>query len=210
MKVEINNVTKKIGNELVLNNINLKFDNGKIYCIIGRNGSGKTILLKSICGFVKPTTGSILADGIDIYKENVFPKNTGATFENPEYLPNLSGYENLKMIAAIQNIITDKDIEKTMKKINLYEEKDKLFKKYSLGNKQKVAIAQAIMENPELLILDEPFNGLDNNTIKNLIDILEVMKKEGKTIIIATHIKDDIEKISDKIYTIQNGEIIKD
>ena len=210
MKIELNNVTKKLDKELVLNDISLSFDSGKIYGLVGRNGSGKSMLLKTICGFVKPDKGYVKVDGEDIYKNNTFPKKTAALIERPNYLPDLTGYENLKMLASINKIIGDKEILNTLEKVNLLEEKDKKFKKYSLGMKQKLGIAQVLMENPDIMIFDEPFNGLEEESVKKIRKLLLEEKKKDKLIIIATHIKEDINELCDVIYRVDNGKIINE
>ena len=209
MKVELKNVTKRLDKELVLNDISLSLDSGKIYGLVGRNGSGKSMLLKTICGFVKPDKGYVKVDGEDIYKNNTFPKKTAALIERPNYLPDLTGYENLRMLASINKVIGDKEILDTLEKVNLLEEKDKKFKKYSLGMKQKLGIAQVLMEKPDIMIFDEPFNGLEDESVKKIRKLLLDEKKKGKLIIIATHIKEDINELCDIIYRVDNGKIIK-
>lgn len=209
MKIEINGLNKKIGNEIILNDINLEFVGGNIYGLIGRNGSGKSMLLKSICGFIKPDIGTILVDKIDIYKEHTFPKNTAAVLDQSNYMPDLTGFENLKVLASIQNKIGDDEILSALEKVNLISEKDKKFKKYSLGMKQKLAIAQALMESPDIIILDEPFNGLEEESANKIRNVLLNEKKKGKLIIIATHIKEDIDSLCDVLYQMKNGKIQK-
>ncbi len=208
MKIEVKDVTKKLDKELVLNDVSLSLDSGKIYGLVGRNGSGKSMLLKTICGFVKPDKGYVKVGGEDIYKNNTFPKKTAALIERPNYLPDLTGYENLKMLASINKVINDKEILNTLEKVNLLEEKDKKFKKYSLGMKQKLGIAQVLMENPDIMIFDEPFNGLEEESVKKIRKLLLDEKKKGKLIIIATHIKEDINELCDIIYRVDNGKII--
>lgn len=208
MKIEVKDVTKKLDKELVLNDVSLSLDSGKIYGLVGRNGSGKSMLLKTICGFVKPDKGYVKVGGEDIYKNNTFPKKTAALIERPNYLPDLTGYENLKMLASINKVIGDKEILNTLEKVNLLEEKDKKFKKYSLGMKQKLGIAQVLMENPDIMIFDEPFNGLEEESVKKIRKLLLDEKKKGKLIIIATHIKEDINELCDIIYRVDNGKII--
>lgn len=208
MKIEVKDVTKKLDKELVLNDVSLSLDSGKIYGLVGRNGSGKSMLLKTICGFVKPDKGYVKVGGEDIYKNNTFPKKTAALIERPNYLPDLTGYENLKMLASINKVINDKEILNTLEKVNLLEEKDKKFKKYSLGMKQKLGIAQVLMENPDIMIFDEPFNGLEEESVKKIRKLLLDEKKKGKLIIIATHIKEDINELCDIIYRVDNGNII--
>ena len=207
MKIEIKNVTKKIDKEMVLNDISLSLNSGTIYGLVGRNGSGKSMLLKTICGFVKPDKGYVIVNGEDIYKNNTFPKNTAALIERPNYLPELTGFENLKMLASINKKIDDTEILNTLKKVNLLDEKDKKFKKYSLGMKQKLGIAQVLMENPDIMILDEPFNGLEEESANKIRKILLEEKEKGKLIIIATHIKEDIDGLCNVIFHIDKGKI---
>lgn len=207
MKSEIKNVTKKIDKEMVLNDISLSLNSGTIYGLVGRNGSGKSMLLKTICGFVKPDKGYVIVNGEDIYKNNTFPKNTAALIERPNYLPELTGFENLKMLASINKKIDDTEILNTLKKVNLLDEKDKKFKKYSLGMKQKLGIAQVLMENPDIMILDEPFNGLEEESANKIRKILLEEKEKGKLIIIATHIKEDIDELCNVIFHIDKGKI---
>lgn len=209
MILELKNTSKKFSDNVILENINIKFTSGKIYGLIGRNGSGKSVLLKLICGFYAPTTGEILLDGFDYTKDNSFPENTRALIEKPNFLPDLSGFENLKLLASIQNKISDEDIKDAMEKVNVYQEANKKYSKYSLGTKQKLGIAQVLMENPKIMILDEPFNGIENETVNKLRKILIEEKKKDKIIIIASHIKDDINKLADVIYEVDNGHITK-
>ena len=209
MKIEIKKVSKKFKNIEVLKNVSMTLESGHIYGFTGHNGSGKTVLLKLICAFLEPTTGEILFDGKNVIKENSFPPSTRALIEKPNFLSDLTGYENLELLARIQNIIGEKEIEDTLKKVGLEEDKDKLYYKYSLGMKQKLGIAQVLMEDPEILILDEPFNGLDENSIKNIRKILLKEKEKGKLIILATHDKEDIKVLCDEIYKFNDGTIKK-
>lgn len=205
--IELKNVYKKFGENVVLNNINVKFTKNNIYGLIGRNGSGKTMILNTICGFVKPTSGEVIINNVNIYKNNTFPKNTRALIEGPKFLNNLTGYENLELLASINNKVGKKEIEKVLKEVNLFEEKDKIYSKYSLGMKQKLGIAQVLMKNPDILIFDEPFNGLDEQSATKIRKILLKQKEMGKIIIIATHIKEDIEQLCNKIYKIDAGKL---
>lgn len=206
MKIEVTNLSKKFKNNLAVKNVNISFQDGKIYGIIGNNGSGKTVFLKMLCAFYIPTSGIILQDGVNYIKDNLFPKDTRALIESPNFIPELTGFENLKLLAYIQNKISDKEILETLKVVNLFNEKDKKYKEYSLGMKQKLGIAQALMENPHVIILDEPFNGIDDESVikikKRLINI-----KRNKIIIITSHIKTDIIELSDEIYVFKNGEL---
>jgi len=209
MNLELKNVSKMFGENIVLDNINVKFKGGKIYGLIGRNGSGKSVLLKLICGFYSASKGEILLNGVDYSVSNGFPENTRALIEKPNFLPDLSGFENLKLLASIQNKVTEKEILSSMEKVNISKEANKKYSKYSLGTKQKLGIAQVLMENPEILILDEPFNGIENETVKKLRKVLLEEKKKGKIIILATHIKDDIETLADEVFEIDGGHLQK-
>lgn len=209
MKIEIKKVSKKFKDIEVLKNVSMTLELGHIYGFTGHNGSGKTVLLKLICAFLEPTTGEILFDGKNVIKENSFPPSTRALIEKPNFLSDLTGYENLELLARIQNIIGEKEIEDTLKKVGLEEDKDKLYYKYSLGMKQKLGIAQVLMEDPEILILDEPFNGLDENSIKNIRKNLLKEKEKGKLIILATPDKEDIKVLCDEIYKFNDGTVKK-
>ncbi len=209
MKIELKNISKKFGDNYILKDINLTFEEGKIYGLVGRNGSGKTVLLKLLCAFYTPTTGEILFDGKNVIKNKEFPPSTRCLIEKPNFLSDLTGYENLKLLADIQKIIGDNEINDSLKKVGLYEEKDKKYHKYSLGMKQKLGIAQVIMENPNIMILDEPFNGVEEETVNKLRKLLIEEKKKGKIIIIATHIKDDIKELADVVYKFDNGIVTK-
>lgn len=207
MEIKLRNVSKKFKDNIVISNVNLTFNEGKIYSFIGRNGCGKTVLLKLICGFYKPTTGKVLYDDIDINKDVKIAPNTRALIENPDFIPTLSGYENLKLLADIQKKIGKKEIENALIAVNLFESKDKLYYKYSLGMKQKLGIAQVIMEDPDVIILDEPFNGIENESVDKLRSLLLEEKSRGKIILIATHIHEDIDVLSDVVYRVDGGKV---
>ena len=206
--IEIKNVCKEYDGNTILNNINVNFNEGHIYGLIGRNGSGKTVLLNMICGFIYPSDGEILIDKKNIHKNKIFAPNTRALIEKPKFLSNMSGYKNLELLANINKLITEDDINNTLRDVDLFDEKDKLYNKYSLGMKQKLGIAQVLMENPKIMIFDEPFNGLDEQSSKKLRNLLKNIKND-KIIIIATHIKDDIEDLCDVVYKIDNGMLSK-
>lgn len=205
MRIDVKNLSKEFNGIKVLDNVNLQFEEGKIYGLIGRNGSGKSVFLKILCNFYAPTYGEVLFDNINIYKENIFPPETRALIEKPSFLPDVTGFDNLKLLASIQNRISDEEILNTLKKLNLIEDKDKKYKNYSLGMKQKLGIAQVLMENPKIIILDEPFNGIENATAKKVRDILKSEAKSGKIIILASHIKEDIEELADVVYEFDCG-----
>ena len=209
MKLEIKNLSKKFKDVYVLKDINLTFESGKIYGFTGRNGSGKSVLLKIICGFYTPTSGEVLLDNYNYILNNDFPKSTRCLIEKPNFLPDLTGYENLKLLASIENKIGDKEIMDTIEKLNLKEEINKKYSKYSLGTKQKLGIAQVLMEDPKLIVLDEPLNGIENETAKEVRKILNEEKKKDKIIIVASHIKEDIDTLADVVYNIDNSIVEK-
>lgn len=198
--IVVKEVSKSFDDAEVLHDINLEFKEGHIYGFVGRNGSGKSVLFKILCGLYFPTTGSVVIDGVDIHKNNIFPNNMRVLIEKPNFLPNLTGLENLKLLASIQNKITEDDIIDILNKLNLKDDMNKLYHKYSLGMKQKLAIAQVLMEDPEIMIFDEPFNGIEEKTVKIIKNILLEEKKKKKIILIASHIKDDIEQLADIVY----------
>ena len=181
----------------------------QIYGFVGRNGSGKSILFKGICGLLNISNGKIIIKGKEIGKDIDFYDNLGAVLDGAGFLPNLSSFDNLKLLASIRNKISDSDIKSALNKVGLDPNDKKKYKKYSLGMKQKLALAQAIMENPELLILDEPFNGLDSYSVKDIREMLIDYKKEGKTILISSHIKEDIDILCDEVYELDRGNINK-
>lgn len=209
MKIQFLNVTKKFNDITVLKNINITFKSGKVYALVGQNGSGKSVFFKMLCGFYKPTEGQILQDGVDYIKEKKFPESTRCLIEKPYFLPELSGFKNLKLLASIQNKIDDMKIIDTLNLVGLSSEKDKKYSHYSLGMKQKLGIAQVLMEDPRVIILDEPFNGIEKNTANKLREFLKKQAKLDKIIIIATHIDDDINYLADEIYEFDDCQILR-
>lgn len=207
MVINIKNFSKHFRNAEVLSDINLRFESGNIYGIVGTNGSGKTMLLRAIAGLIIPTKGTIMVDDKCLHKEIDFPPEIGILIEKPEFLKNLTGFENLKMLSEVKKQTSDETIKEYMNQFGLEAESKKTVRKYSLGMKQKLGIIQAIMENQKLLILDEPFNGLDEGTVKLFRNMLLDYKKEGRLIIITSHHKEDIEALCDYTYKIENGRI---
>lgn len=202
--VNVNNLYKKIKDDVILNNITFQVKKGEICGIIGRNGSGKSMLFKSICGLINPTSGSI-----EVFKKPIingaFPDNFGAIIEHPGFLPKFSAFNNLKYLASIKNIISDNDIKESIKRVGLDPNNKKSVKTYSLGMKQRLGIAQAIMEKPKLLILDEPMNGLDKEGVALIRNLFIELKREGVTILMSSHNSDDINILCDKVYEMDNG-----
>ena len=205
--IEIINYTKKYNDTCILNNINLTLKKGKCYGFIGRNGSGKSMLFKAISGFIKPTSGMIKVRGKIIGKDIDFPDNTGILIESPGYLPQYTAFENLKFLAGINKKIGDKEIKETLDSLQLHWISDKKVKNFSLGMKQKLGISQAIMENQDILILDEPMNGLDKEGVNIVRKRLLEEKDKGKTILLASHIQEDIEILCDNVFELDNGNI---
>lgn len=209
MEIAVKNLTKSFKGIKILNNVNITFKSKKIIALVGRNGSGKSVLLKLLCGLYIPTEGEILFDNINYNLNEEYPPNTRALIEKPTFMDELTGFENLKLLAKIQNLIGDQEINEALKIVNLYDDKDKKFKHYSLGMKQKLGIAQVIMENPDVMIFDEPFNGIEKRTAEKLRKYLKEKKEEGKLIIIATHIKEDVEELADLVYEVDDGNVKK-
>jgi len=209
MNIEVENLTKIISKNTVLNNINIKMEQGKIYGLKGKNGSGKTMLMRAICGLIIPTEGRVIIDGKVLGKDISFPESIGALIESPGFISNYSGYKNLKILAEIQGKIEEEKIKQTISLVGLDPEDNKKFKKYSLGMKQKLGIAAAIMEEPEIIILDEPTNALDENSIKKLGGILRDLRDRGSLIIISCHDSEELNYLSDEIFFIESGEIKK-
>lgn len=204
--IKISNLKKSLKKQIIFEKVNINFCKGKIYGLTGINGSGKSIFLKTICGFLVPDEGNVIVDDIDIFKNNQFIPNTRVLIDKPSFIDDLTGFENLKLLAEIQNIIDDQVIRDWIRKLNLDE--NKKYKEYSLGMKQKLAIIQTIMENQKIIILDEPFNGLDKKSHQQMINILNEIKKD-KIIIIASHIEKDINELCDEVYEIEEGCIKK-
>jgi len=209
MKIELKKITKRFKDNIVLDNVDIEFNSGKIYGFTGRNGSGKTVLMKIICGFFKPSSGIVLFDKKDINKDFEFPPATRVLIESPQFIPMMTGYQNLKLLADIQGEISKKQIDETLKKVNLYESKDKLYHKYSLGMKQKLGIAQVLMEDPTVIILDEPFNGIEKESVEKIKQLLIEEKDKDKIILISSHIKEDIDFLSDEIFYVDSGKVTK-
>lgn len=201
----VENVTKAFGNQEVLKTVYVKFEMGKIYGIIGRNGSGKTVLLKCICGLLYPSLGTVTVDGKVVGKEVDYPENIGFIIESPGFLSRYSGLKNLKYLASIRGKVKEDEIRKYIELVGLNPDDKKHVGNYSLGMIQRLGIAQALMENPDILILDEPMNALDNNGVEDMRKVMLKMKEQGKLIIIASHVRDDIDILCDEVFGIDAG-----
>ena len=202
--VKLENLCKKFNQETVLKNVNADFHSGKIYGIVGKNGSGKTVLFKTIVGFIRPTSGHVYVRGKEIGVDADFAENVGAIIETPGFLSQSNAYKNLAFLASIRNRISKQQIKAAIEAVGLDAESSKKVGKFSLGMRQRLGIAQAIMEDPDLVILDEPMNGLDKNGIHIVKEVLENLKREGKTVILASHYAEDTE-ICDEVYEMEDG-----
>ena len=206
--IQINNLSLVIKKDTILSDINLHIKKGQITGLVGRNGCGKTMLMKCITGFVKPTKGEVIFDNKKIGSDIDFPKNTGIIIETPSFVPYYSGLKNLTELASLKRKIGRTEIEEVLKQVGLFEARNKHVRKYSLGMRQRLGIAQALMENPDTLILDEPMNGLDNDCVKLIREILSDLRAQGKTILLVSHNMEDIKLLCDEIYEMDRGKII--
>ncbi|MCH5208525.1 MAG: ATP-binding cassette domain-containing protein [Oscillospiraceae bacterium] len=207
--ISINNAVKKFRQAVVLNNVSAEFERGKVHGLIGRNGSGKTMLMKCICGIVPLTSGSVSVDGKIIGKDTGILKNAGVIIETPGFLSGYSAYDNLKFLASINRKIGKDEIKAAIRSVGLDPDDKKHVGKYSLGMRQRLGLAQAIMENPDLLILDEPMNGLDKDGVKDMRQYLLDLKAQGKTILIASHSAEDIDVLCDTVCEMDKGVLSK-
>ncbi|MGN1331715.1 MAG: ABC transporter ATP-binding protein [Lachnospiraceae bacterium] len=203
--LEIKNATKTVKDKILLDEVNLEVSQGEIIGIVGRNGSGKTVLFKCICGFMKLTSGEIWVNAKEIGKGGRLAEGTGIIIENPGFLPAYSGYRNLLFLAGVRNKIDKNKVKEVMETVGLDPDSRKPVRTYSMGMKQRLAIAQAIMEDQELLILDEPMNGLDNSGVEDVRRLLLTLREKGKTILIASHIREDINILCDCVYNMEAG-----
>lgn len=207
--IEIQNAGKCFKRNWVFQNVNASFAKGQIYGLIGYNGSGKTMLLKSICGLVRLSEGAILVDGEEVGVTIDVPASVGAVIEVPGFLPHLSGFANLRYLARLKNQIDDAKIRDTIRLVGLNPDSRKHVGKYSLGMRQRLGIAQAIMENPDILLLDEPMNGLDQQGVNDMKSLLMKLRLQGKTIILASHHSEDIDELCDVVYKMDGGRLSK-
>ena len=206
--IEVQNAVKRFRDQVVLKNVSISFEKGQIHGIVGRNGSGKTVLFKCICGLMHPEEGVILVNGKRVGRDVDMPEDIGAIIEAPGFLPNYSGYKNLRFLANIRRKIGKEEILNVLKTVGLDPESRKHVGKYSLGMRQRLGIAQAIMEDPEILILDEPMNGLDNAGVQDIRALLLELKAQGKTILLASHNHEDIAALCDTVYEMDGGVLL--
>ena len=201
--VKVEGLSKEFRGEMILQDVNITLERGKIYGLVGMNGSGKTVFMKCLCGFLKPTTGKVTVDGKEVGKEIDFPQDLGLMIETPGFIPYMSGKSNLKNLALIRNQIGNYEIEEALRSVGLDPNLKKHVSKYSLGMRQRLGIAQAIMEKPRLLILDEPFNGLDVQGVKDIRELLMSLQKQGVTILLASHYDEDIRTLCEEVYLVR-------
>ena len=205
--IDVQDVTLCIQKKPILQHVTVGFASGKIHGLIGRNGSGKTMLMKCICGFVRPTQGKILVNGKQVGKDMDFPEATGVIIETPGFIPYYSGFHNLKMLADLTGKADKEKIRKSMQTVGLEPDLKRHVKKYSLGMRQRLGLAQAIMEDPDLLILDEPMNGLDKDGVQDMRRYLLQLKEQGKTILLASHSAEDISVLCDTVCEMDKGRL---
>lgn len=204
--IELRNVVKRFDKKVVINDITYNFEAGNIYGIIGSNGCGKSVLFKLISGLMRPTQGSIIVDGVHVGVKGAMPPNVGLLIEHPGFLPNISGIENLEQLASIRNVAKKEDIEDALKKVSLYADKDTKVKNYSLGMLQRLGIAQALMERPSILLLDEPFNSMDADGVEELrLMIKKYVDDHSATMLVTSHNREDIDVLADIVISLKNG-----
>ena len=201
----IENLRKSFGEEEILHGICREFETGKIHGIVGNNGSGKTVMMKCICGFLQPDDGHVFVNGQEVGKDIDFPEDMGIIIETPGFLPGVTGMKNLKLLASLRGIADDRRIRQTIERVGLDSKLRKPVSKYSLGMRQRLGIAQAIMEDPSLLILDEPFNGLDKHGVAKIRSLIKELRAEGKTILLASHNQADIDELCDTVCEMDAG-----
>ena len=204
--VNVENVTKYFKQEKVLDDVNMNLETGHIYGIVGKNGAGKTVLFKIIAGFIKPSSGKVTVAGKIIGVDRDFPDSLGLIIETPEFLSQYNAYQNLLYLANINNKISKEDVKESIRMVGLDPGSNKKVGKFSLGMRQRLGIAQAIMENPNLIILDEPMNGLDKKGIEDVKELLLKLKGDGKTILMASHYAEDME-ICDEVFQMEDGKL---
>ena len=203
--ISVKNLSKDFGQERVLKSVTRDFEKGRIHGIVGNNGSGKTVLMKCICGFLIPDSGSITVNGERVGVDVDFPRDMGLIIETPGFLPNVTGMKNLEILASLNKKIGLEEIAAAIRRVGLDPLMKKPVGKYSLGMRQRLGIAQAIMEDPALLILDEPLNGLDKHGVREMRQLIKGLKEQGKTILLASHNQGDIDELCDTVCEMDAG-----
>lgn len=203
--IRVENLTKRFGEDMVLHGVSRDFEEGKIHGVVGNNGSGKTVMMKCICGFLIPGGGRVLVRGKQVGKDMDFPEDIGIIIETPGFLPGLTGMKNLQILASLKRKVGAEAIRETIRRVGLDPDSKKPVGKYSLGMRQRLGIAQAIMENPSILILDEPFNGLDKHGAAQMRELIKALREQGKTVLLASHNQVDIDELCDTVCEMDAG-----
>lgn len=207
MRVDVKHVTKMIGKSVILDDVSLSLESGKIYGLQGPNGSGKTMFLRLLAGLIRPTSGELLIDGNKIGADFDFPPSVGLLIENPAFLPTFTGLKNLELLASLKNVVEQEQIRKSIQRVGLSPDDSRKYRKYSLGMKQRLGVAAAIMESPELILLDEPTNALDDIGIHQICDIMRQERDRGALIVLACHDAEILRAMSDEILRVKAGRI---
>lgn len=208
--IDIREVSKSFRDAVILKDVNIQIKQGEIVGIVGRNGSGKTVLLKLICGLLLPTTGTVQVFGKQLGKDRDFPVDTGLLIETPDFLPYQTAYQSLRSLALIRRQVGKEEIKAVLRQVGLDPESRKPVGKYSLGMRQRLGIAQALLEQPKLLLLDEPMNGLDAAGAEEMRRLFRSLKENGTTIVLATHIREDIDGLCERVYRIDNAVLMEE
>lgn len=209
MNITITNVSKTINKDIILDDINLSLTGGKIYGLTGQNGCGKTMLMRLICGLIHPTKGKVYINGDEIGKNIDFPLSIGLLLENPSFLDKYNGYDNLKILADLKGNIDEQEIINTLQNVGLNPRDKKKYYKYSLGMKQRLGIAAAIMGKPDLILLDEPINAIDKDGVSEILKVIKSLKSDNRIVIVACHSINELEEIADEIINMSSGKIVE-
>lgn len=205
--IQAEKLSKSFNNNVILSDISFQWEGGKVYGLIGRNGSGKTLLMRMLCGLTPVSSGTLLVNGVNITQRKIIPPGIGAVIETPSFLPTFNGFRNLCFLAELRGKIGKDEVRQAIKRVGLNPDMRKHVSKYSLGMRQRLGIAQAIMEEPGILILDEPMNGLDADGISMVHDLIRLYREKGRLIILASHMIDDVMATCDKVYAIKDGKL---
>lgn len=208
MYIELKSITKTFKKNTVLDNISIRFESGKVYGLKGKNGCGKTMLMRVICGLIRPSSGTVDINGSVLWKEMDVPQSIGTLIENPSFIGGYTGYENLELLASIKGKIKEEEICVAMTKVGLEPYDKRKYRKYSLGMKQKLGIACAVMEEPDIIILDEPINAIDEKGVELVRDLLDELREKDKIIIIACHDAEEMSILADEVIQMENGHIV--
>lgn len=205
MKIEVKNATKYIKKALILDHVNIELEGGRIYGLQGPNGGGKTMLMRLLCGLIRPTEGQVLIDGKQLGVDMDFPDSVGLLIENPAFLPNYTGYENLELLASLRCRVGEAELHAALSDVGLAPSDKRKYRKFSLGMKQRLGIAAAVMEKPALILLDEPTNALDDSGVERICSLIRRERDRGALVVMACHDADILESLSDEIFCIHDG-----